>query len=65
MEERFRMLYLFPCRRGALINVVAHHVDDRDLDKLGKMFEDRSTSILIGELEWNTPADVEEVYIPN
>ncbi|KAF7373936.1 FAD/NAD(P)-binding domain-containing protein [Mycena sanguinolenta] len=29
-EERFQMLFLFPCRRGTLINVVAHHVDDRD-----------------------------------
>ncbi|KAJ7661965.1 FAD/NAD(P)-binding domain-containing protein [Mycena polygramma] len=32
-EARFRMLFLFPCRRGTLINVVAHHVDDRDQDK--------------------------------
>ncbi|KAJ6530286.1 FAD/NAD(P)-binding domain-containing protein [Mycena capillaripes] len=32
-EKRFRMLFLYPCRSGTLINVVAHHVDDRDLDK--------------------------------
>ncbi|KAJ6485323.1 FAD/NAD(P)-binding domain-containing protein [Mycena vitilis] len=32
-EARFRMLFLFPCRRGTLINVVAHHVDDRDQSK--------------------------------
>ncbi|KAJ6620496.1 FAD/NAD(P)-binding domain-containing protein [Mycena sp. CBHHK59/15] len=32
-EERFRMLYVFPCRGGSVINVVAHHVDDRDQDK--------------------------------
>jgi len=32
-EARFRMLFLFPCRCGKLINVVAHHVDDRDQDK--------------------------------
>ncbi|KAJ7915325.1 FAD/NAD(P)-binding domain-containing protein [Mycena leptocephala] len=32
-EARFQMLFLFPCRGGTLINVVAHHVDDRDQDK--------------------------------
>ncbi|KAJ6468797.1 FAD/NAD(P)-binding domain-containing protein [Mycena sanguinolenta] len=44
-EKRFQMLFLFPCRRGTLINVVAHHVDDRDQD----------------EHDWNAPATVEEV----
>jgi hypothetical protein len=34
-EERFRMLFLFPCRNGSLINVVAHHVDDRNQDQHG------------------------------
>ncbi|KAK7045205.1 FAD/NAD(P)-binding domain-containing protein [Favolaschia claudopus] len=33
-EKRFRMLFLFPCRKGSLINVVAHHVDDREQDSL-------------------------------
>jgi hypothetical protein len=31
------MLFLFPCRGGTLINVVAHHVDDRDPDQHGKI----------------------------
>jgi len=44
-EERFRMLFLFPCRSGKLINVVAHHVDDRDQDKHN----------------WSDAASVEEV----
>ncbi|KAF7344057.1 FAD/NAD(P)-binding domain-containing protein [Mycena venus] len=44
-EKRFRMLFLFPCRSGTLINVVAHHVDDRDPDKH----------------DWNAKASVEEV----
>ncbi|KAJ7333249.1 FAD/NAD(P)-binding domain-containing protein [Mycena albidolilacea] len=44
-EERYRELYLYPCRAGTLINVVAHHVDDRDQDKH----------------EWNATASVEEV----
>ncbi|KAF7373938.1 FAD/NAD(P)-binding domain-containing protein [Mycena sanguinolenta] len=44
-EERFQMLFLFPCRGGTLINVVAHHVDDRDQD----------------QYDWNSPATVEEV----
>jgi hypothetical protein len=35
-EARFQMLFLFPCRGGTLINVVAHHVDDRDQDKHGE-----------------------------
>jgi salicylate hydroxylase len=43
--ERFRMLFLTPCRRGKIINVVAHHVDDRDQDKH----------------DWNERATVEEV----
>ncbi|KAJ7228373.1 FAD/NAD(P)-binding domain-containing protein [Mycena pura] len=44
-EERFRMLFLTPCRRGKIINVVAHHVDDRDQDTHA----------------WNETASVEEV----
>ncbi|KAJ7437270.1 FAD/NAD(P)-binding domain-containing protein [Mycena galericulata] len=32
-EERFRMLYVFPCRNGKVINVVAHHIDDKYQDK--------------------------------
>ncbi|KAJ7257814.1 FAD/NAD(P)-binding domain-containing protein [Mycena rebaudengoi] len=44
-EERFRMLFLFPCRNGSLINVVAHHVDDRNQD----------------QHEWSSSATVEEV----
>ncbi|KAJ7459403.1 FAD/NAD(P)-binding domain-containing protein [Mycena galericulata] len=32
-EERFRMLYVFPCRNGKVINVVAHHVEDKYQDK--------------------------------
>jgi len=39
------MLFLFPCRRGSLINVVAHHVDDRDQDKH----------------KWSATADIEDV----
>ncbi|KAJ7879154.1 FAD/NAD(P)-binding domain-containing protein [Mycena leptocephala] len=41
----FQMLFLFPCRGGTLINVVAHHVDDRDQDKH----------------EWSAMATMEEV----
>ncbi|KAF7339247.1 FAD/NAD(P)-binding domain-containing protein [Mycena venus] len=48
-EERFRMLFLFPCRRGALINVVAHHVDDRVPDK----DQDKR--------DWNATVAVDEV----
>ncbi|KAJ7029565.1 FAD/NAD(P)-binding domain-containing protein [Mycena alexandri] len=44
-QERFRMLYLIPCRNGRVINVVAHHTDDRDQDKY----------------EWSSMATVEEV----
>ncbi|KAJ7857030.1 FAD/NAD(P)-binding domain-containing protein [Mycena leptocephala] len=44
-EARFQMLFLFPCRSGTLINVVAHHVDNRDQDKH----------------EWSAMATVEEV----
>ncbi|KAJ7153099.1 FAD/NAD(P)-binding domain-containing protein [Mycena crocata] len=44
-EARFRMLFLFPCRRGSLINVVAHHVDDKDPDNH----------------KWSATATVEEV----
>ncbi|KAJ6527781.1 FAD/NAD(P)-binding domain-containing protein [Mycena capillaripes] len=48
-EERIRMLFLFPCRRGALINVVAYHVDDRvpDTDQ--------------DKRHWNATVAVEEV----
>ncbi|KAJ6554237.1 hypothetical protein B0H19DRAFT_1377200 [Mycena capillaripes] len=44
-EGRFRMLFLFPCRNGTLINVVAHHVDDRNQD----------------QHDWSAMATVEEV----
>ncbi|KAJ7087164.1 FAD/NAD(P)-binding domain-containing protein [Mycena epipterygia] len=44
-QERFHMLFLSSCREGRLINVVAHHADDRDLDKH----------------EWSVMADVTEV----
>ncbi|KAJ7783964.1 FAD/NAD(P)-binding domain-containing protein [Mycena maculata] len=44
-EERFRMLYLFPCHGGKVINVVAHHVDDREQDKH----------------DWSAMASIEEV----
>ncbi|KAJ7641993.1 FAD/NAD(P)-binding domain-containing protein [Roridomyces roridus] len=44
-EERFHMLFLSPCRRGKIVNVVAHHTDDRDPDKH----------------DWDQPATVEEV----
>jgi salicylate hydroxylase len=32
-EERFRNLFIFPCRNGSLINVVAYHPDDREQDR--------------------------------
>ncbi len=34
-DQRFRMLYLIPCRNGKIVNAVAHHVDDRDQDEHG------------------------------
>ncbi|KAJ7493694.1 FAD/NAD(P)-binding domain-containing protein [Mycena latifolia] len=44
-EARFRMLFLSSCRHGDVVNVVAHHVDDRDQDKY----------------DWSAPATVDEV----
>ncbi|KAJ7614784.1 hypothetical protein FB45DRAFT_936058 [Roridomyces roridus] len=43
--ERFRMLFLTPCRRGSVINVVAHHVVDGDQD----------------QEDWNERATIDEV----
>ncbi|KAF7293057.1 FAD/NAD(P)-binding domain-containing protein [Mycena indigotica] len=31
--ERFRLLFLIPCRHGKVVNVAAHHVDDRNQDQ--------------------------------
>jgi len=50
-EERFRMLFLFPCRRGKLINVVAHHVDNVGAHQDG-VEQDK---------HWSTSASIEEV----
>ncbi|KAJ6468781.1 hypothetical protein C8R45DRAFT_1017572, partial [Mycena sanguinolenta] len=44
-EKRFQMLFLSTCRHGTLINIVAHHVDDRDQN----------------QHDWNAPANVEEI----
>ncbi|KAJ7484264.1 FAD/NAD(P)-binding domain-containing protein [Mycena latifolia] len=46
-EERYHMLFLSSCRHGNLVNVVAHHADDRDLDKY--------------VLDWSAPASVNEM----
>jgi len=54
-------LFLFPCRRGSLINVVAHHVDDRDQDKHSEIHWIGARRIIDPVLEWSATADIEDV----